>query len=42
MDKTKVIKENAFKEEIKIEALSEKNWQKFIKLFGERGACGSC
>lgn len=28
--------------ELVIEALQEKNWQDFLTLFGERGACGGC
>ena len=25
-----------------IEPVTQKNWNKFVKLFGERGACGNC
>ncbi len=27
---------------LKVEPLSKKNWDKFVQLFGERGACGNC
>jgi GNAT superfamily N-acetyltransferase len=28
--------------ELTFEPLSKKNWNKFVELFGERGACGNC
>jgi GNAT superfamily N-acetyltransferase len=28
--------------ELSFEALSRKNWDKFVRLFGAKGACGSC
>jgi len=28
--------------ELEIEPLTKKNWNKFVKLFGEKGACGNC
>jgi GNAT superfamily N-acetyltransferase len=31
-----------FPEEITVEPLSKKNWDKFVDLFGERGACANC
>ena len=27
---------------LSIEPLSKKNWNKFVQLFGEKGACGNC
>jgi GNAT superfamily N-acetyltransferase len=27
---------------LSFEPLSKKNWEKFVELFGERGACGNC
>ena len=27
---------------LSIEPLSKKNWDKFVQLFGEKGACGNC
>jgi GNAT superfamily N-acetyltransferase len=29
-------------EELTFEPLTNKNWNKFVQLFGERGACGNC
>jgi GNAT superfamily N-acetyltransferase len=31
-----------FKSKITFEPLSKNNWDKFVILFGERGACGNC
>ncbi len=30
------------KYEITIEPVTKKNWNRFVRLFGEKGACGSC
>lgn len=27
---------------LKFEPLTKKNWNKFVRLFGEKGACGNC
>lgn len=31
-----------FLKQFTIEPLTKKSWNKFVKLFGERGACGNC
>jgi hypothetical protein len=31
-----------FINEIRVEALTNKNWFKFVQLFGNKGACGNC
>jgi GNAT superfamily N-acetyltransferase len=36
--KVKLIKASA----VTVEPLTRKNWEKFLDLFGERGACGNC
>jgi len=38
----KVTKDNEFLEQLTFEPLSKENWGKFVQLFGEKGACGSC
>ena len=35
-------KQSVTHSEFSFESLSEKNWDKFVRLFGPRGACGSC
>ncbi len=35
-------KRSAFSGQLTFEALTRKNWSKFVQLFGEKGACGSC
>jgi GNAT superfamily N-acetyltransferase len=32
----------AFLKELTFEPVTKSNWQKFVTLFGERGACGNC
>lgn len=31
-----------FSGQLTIEALTRQNWNKFVKLFGDKGACGNC
>ena len=31
-----------FLNDLTVEPLTKNNWQKFEKLFGEKGACGNC
>ena len=40
--KKKTLVSSDLLEDITIEPLSKKNWDKFVRLFGERGACGNC
>jgi GNAT superfamily N-acetyltransferase len=42
MKKTPAIKEADLTSEMSFEPLHKGNWGKFVELFGERGACGSC
>ena len=37
-----VAKDTDLASELTFELLSKKNWNKFVQLFGERGACGNC
>jgi GNAT superfamily N-acetyltransferase len=39
---TKNKRDSGFLNQLTIEPLSKKNWNEFVKLFGERGACGNC
>lgn len=34
--------DNGFLSELTFEPLSKANWEKFVQLFGENGACGNC
>lgn len=34
--------DNDFLKELKFEPLTKDNWNKFVELFGTKGACGSC
>ncbi|WP_348811397.1 GNAT family N-acetyltransferase [Flavobacterium maritimum] len=34
--------DNDFLKELKFEPLTKNNWNKFVELFGEKGACGNC
>lgn len=34
--------DKTFLASLKLEPLSKNNWSSFVKLFGEKGACGSC
>lgn len=36
------IKESDFLNQLIFEPLTKSNWDKFVRLFGERGACGNC
>jgi len=40
MEKTN--KSKGFSGQVTVEPLSKKNWQKFERLFGSKGACGNC
>jgi GNAT superfamily N-acetyltransferase len=40
--KTKHGKEPVSLEHFTIEPLTKNNWNKFVRLFGEKGACGNC
>jgi hypothetical protein len=31
-----------FLKALKFEPLTKSNWNKFVELFGEKGACGNC
>lgn len=42
MLKTRSVPDNDFLAELVYEPLSKKNWLKFVRLFGEKGACGNC
>ena len=42
MNKVAGIKSLFDKKLLSIEPLSKKNWDKFVQLFGEKGACGNC
>lgn len=42
MIKTKQTKDNQFLNQLTFENLSKTNWNKFVQLFGEKGACGNC
>jgi len=33
---------SGFLSQLTIEPVTKKNWNKFVKLFGEKGACGNC
>lgn len=33
---------SVFLSQLTIESVTRKNWNKFVKLFGEKGACGNC
>lgn len=35
-------KELTFLDQLTFEPLSKNNWNKFVQLFGDRGACGNC
>src|SRR5512133_3681396 len=35
-------KDIGFLSQLTFEPLSKDNWSKFVQLFGEKGACGSC
>ena len=37
-----ILKNNDFLKQIIFEPLSKNNWNKFVQLFGEKGACGNC
>jgi GNAT superfamily N-acetyltransferase len=39
---TKNERDSGFLNQLTIESLSKKNWNEFVKLFGEKGACGNC
>lgn len=39
---TKKARDTDFLAHLTFEPLSERNWDKFVALFGERGACGNC
>jgi GNAT superfamily N-acetyltransferase len=39
---TKHTQESDFLSQLSIEPVTKKNWNKFVKLFGDRGACGNC
>jgi GNAT superfamily N-acetyltransferase len=39
---TKNERDSGFLNQLTIEPLSKKNWNEFVKLFGEKGACGNC
>ena len=39
---TKPITGSAFLSALSFEPLTKKNWNQFVQLFGERGACGNC
>jgi GNAT superfamily N-acetyltransferase len=39
---TKSISESIFTTQLTFEPLTKKNWNKFVKLFGNNGACGNC
>jgi hypothetical protein len=34
--------DSGFLDRLTFEALTPKNWEKFVQLFGEKGACGNC
>lgn len=34
--------ENEFLSSLRFEPLTKNNWNKFVELFGEKGACGNC
>jgi GNAT superfamily N-acetyltransferase len=34
--------ESIFSNQLTFEPLTKKNWNKFVELFGEKGACGNC
>jgi GNAT superfamily N-acetyltransferase len=40
--KNKSPKDADFLKQLTFEPLSRKNWNEFVQLFGERGACGNC
>jgi GNAT superfamily N-acetyltransferase len=42
MKKAPTISDSVIAEELTFEPLTKKNWNKFVSLFGERGACGNC
>ena len=42
MKKTPAITDTDIPDDLTFEPLSKKNWNKFVQLFGERGACGNC
>ncbi|HZL12211.1 MAG TPA: GNAT family N-acetyltransferase [Prolixibacteraceae bacterium] len=42
MTQAKQVNDPEFLNQLTFEPLSPKNWGKFVQLFGERGACGSC
>jgi len=42
MTKAKPPKDTEFLNELTFEPLAKANWNQFVQLFGERGACGSC
>ncbi len=42
MKKTPSVQEDDIISGLSFEPLSKKNWQLFVQLFGERGACGNC
>jgi GNAT superfamily N-acetyltransferase len=37
-----MVKERSFLKELSFEPLSKSNWERFVQLFGEKGACGNC
>jgi GNAT superfamily N-acetyltransferase len=39
---TKRNKESGFLNELSFEPLTKMNWNKFVQLFGNKGACGNC
>jgi GNAT superfamily N-acetyltransferase len=42
MKKTSPVRRSLTLKGLTFQPLSRKNWTKFVELFGERGACGSC
>jgi len=36
------ITDNSYLNELRFEPLSRQNWNKFVQLFGNKGACGNC
>jgi GNAT superfamily N-acetyltransferase len=42
MVKSKAVKESISLNKLTYKPLSRNNWNKFVDLFGERGACGNC
>jgi GNAT superfamily N-acetyltransferase len=42
MSKAKQTKSKEFLKHLTLEPLSKDNWDKFVQLFGSKGACGNC